>query len=897
MSDLQPPPGKSATHLDELEFISTQQPSGPDRLVESMAKELPFLPQLLEAPTLDEKIAIVRRSVTPDGYEALLMKLIVVTYQLQQKQKRLKQALELIRLQHWLASNLPETWTAEKGMGHGRTRHLADAHKSLGSVRADLGELAQGLDHLRIAESLYLRAEQERNALGLPAASDYDRAFSQQGVLAPLLESMARVYQELGDDRNAAEYGARAARLQRQRATAQSQVAAWLGRGRAALHHGDHDGALRAFHEALDLAVADAGNQVSARDVVTACNHLGRTLTELGLHRQALRYLERALDLNRRAGQLERMSYDHLALGAVLEARSDLGDPLPHYIAALECASAPDHGGGPFTWRAMDGRRLHLVDPDLAWPAAMAVARVYREREDLEQAEGFLELAVEAAEALRWKVVDEEHRITVQANRMEGYLAMLSLLVERYRRAGSAGDRRPHARRAWRYAERARGRAFLDALGSTSLPPPPELPADLVQQERDLLALRRQAVEARVGAAPGERLAGWEAYERAEAELDRVWSAMAVRTPAADPYVTLRRALPADADDLLPHLESPAGEAARPARPACLISYFTLPDRFVVFGVGGELDGVEMAEIPIENGALHNLGTGSFGEHNQVRDLVEMGLEDLWHHECDRLIEPIARWTQPGTTVCLVPHGVLHYLPLHALRLGDEYLFERNPVCYAPSASVLKHCRVRRRDQPDIGKRDATGVLVMGDSRGDLPSAAAEAETVAGLFGTSPLLRKAVTRDGLAPKLPHAHLVHFAGHAYFDPEEPMRSGLMLADDGVLTAEEVFRQRLGAQLVTLSGCETGISENKPGDELLGLTRAFLYAGAPALLVSLWRVSDDSTAFLMRRFYSHLQAEPRPSRAEALRLAMLETRAEPGWSTLYHWAPFTLVGDWS
>ena len=102
--------------------------------------------------------------------------------------------------------------------------------------------------------------------------------------------------------------------------------------------------------------------------------------------------------------------------------------------------------------------------------------------------------------------------------------------------------------------------------------------------------------------------------------------------------------------------------------------------------------------------------------------------------------------------------------------------------------------------------------------------------------------------------------------------------------------------LRAQLVTLSGCETGVNQNHPGDELIGLTRAFLYAGAPALVVSLWRVDDESVAFLMRRFYAHLRARHSPTAAHALRQAMLDTRAEPGWSSFDHWAPFILIGDW-
>lgn len=114
---------------------------------------------------------------------------------------------------------------------------------------------------------------------------------------------------------------------------------------------------------------------------------------------------------------------------------------------------------------------------------------------------------------------------------------------------------------------------------------------------------------------------------------------------------------------------------------------------------------------------------------------------------------------------------------------------------------------------------------------------------------------------------------------------------------MLTAREVFiLEGLHAHLVTLSGCETGVNENRPGDELLGLTRAFLYAGSPSLIVSLWRVADDSTAFLMRQFYTYLRENPTMFKVDALRQAMLDTKAQPSWSSFYHWAPYVLVGDY-
>jgi CHAT domain-containing protein len=117
------------------------------------------------------------------------------------------------------------------------------------------------------------------------------------------------------------------------------------------------------------------------------------------------------------------------------------------------------------------------------------------------------------------------------------------------------------------------------------------------------------------------------------------------------------------------------------------------------------------------------------------------------------------------------------------------------------------------------------------------------------------------------------------------------------DNGLLQAWEIFEQvRLDADLVTLSACETALGQEMGGEGLVGLARAFQYAGARSVLASLWGVGDDSTAELMKRFYGHLQAGK--AKDEALRAAQIDLLrgAAPGVAHPFHWAPFVLIGDW-
>lgn len=165
------------------------------------------------------------------------------------------------------------------------------------------------------------------------------------------------------------------------------------------------------------------------------------------------------------------------------------------------------------------------------------------------------------------------------------------------------------------------------------------------------------------------------------------------------------------------------------------------------------------------------------------------------------------------------------------------------------------------------------------------------------LFGTEPVLGNQVNRDNLLRAAVGADIVHIAGHAQFSASDALASGIQLAGNDMLTAAEVFGMRaFNTYLVTLSGCETAASQNRPGDELFGLARAFLYARTSSLLVSLWEVTDESTSFLMRRFYTYLLDNRSWLKADALRQAMLDAMSHSQWAAFYHWAPFVLIGDW-
>lgn len=246
------------------------------------------------------------------------------------------------------------------------------------------------------------------------------------------------------------------------------------------------------------------------------------------------------------------------------------------------------------------------------------------------------------------------------------------------------------------------------------------------------------------------------------------------------------------------------------------------------------------------------------------------------------LIEPV-RDVLTGEHLVIVPHGFLHYLPFHALQRDDRYLIDDFYISYAPSASVYSLCCSKTTVQ---GRHS----LVLGIPDPLAPRIKDEVEGVASFLQSPKLfIGQAATEDCLRKFGPRSRFVHIATHGIFRQDNPMFSSLRLGK-GQLTLFDLYGLRLPAELVTLSGCGTGLNVVVGGDELLGLIRGLLYAGARSLLVTLWDVNDQSTAEFMKLFYRSLSQGM--EKVEALRHAMVEIRRSRPHP--YFWALFALIG---
>jgi len=262
------------------------------------------------------------------------------------------------------------------------------------------------------------------------------------------------------------------------------------------------------------------------------------------------------------------------------------------------------------------------------------------------------------------------------------------------------------------------------------------------------------------------------------------------------------------------------------------------------------------------------------------------------------LIAPVhALLPEPSGLLTIVPYGPLHSLPFHALFDGARFLIEDFQIHYLPASTMLSfsHAPDHASETCDESRRSNFPLLFGYSGDGQLPHALEEAKLLTDILQGTCYLEKDATITRLEQEAPGSSLIHIATHGENRLDAPNFSSVLLAD-GKLNAIDAFNLNLrDCELVTLSGCETGLSLIGGGDEQLGLGRAFLAAGAKTLVMSLWPVEDKRTCELMEIFYRNLLQGA--SKVQALRLAQCEflSRSESAYAHPYFWAAFRLVGD--
>jgi CHAT domain-containing protein/Tfp pilus assembly protein PilF len=751
------------------------------------------------------------------------------------------------------------------------------------------------------------------------------RALGNEQHLATALVNAGVLFSRLGRNAEALEYLEKALAIRRRRGDLGGQASLYNNLATTELSQGNLETAYSHFHKSLELRRASGDRPGEATTLV----NLGHLDFDLGRFEAAWHRFEGALKITREIGDraveqgvLLKMAQALLALGRHQEALAKAGE-------AIEIAkSIGDRPGevnglkiqGGLYWVVGDRRRGleslmkaekiaaeigdHLQRVEISLLLAPAQLLLGPPAAVLDQLDKYFDLQgqtgvthhlaaawmlrgdallalgkrAEALAAYRRASAEIERawsevRVDDLLRGLVGTAASLNgRLVGQLLRLGETEE-------AFLVAERARGRALLHQLENRELllggaADAPEV-AEEVELRRRLGQLERQlrAESSKLDQRePGILKLLLEERDRVRGRYEEFRTRLEESHPR---YASLVGASP-----------PPAAEVRRRlGDDTTLVEYFVAEERLFVWVLDADSISAEVVEVGAAELAAE---VEKLRDTILSRDFDRRAAASLY----DLLIRPIES-SIDHRRLLIVPHGVLHALPFAALwdESSESYLLEKYLPSYLPSASVLSFLA-------GDGGSDQGRILVLGDPDGSLPHAAEECRRVAELHGEEPFLGSAATEGLVRRRAPKVDRLHLAAHGSFDPEHPLFSRIELAadigTDGRLEVHEIYGLDLKqADLVVLSGCDTGLGGHGAGDDVVGLTRAFLFAGAPAVVASLWSIDDAASAVLMAEFYRRLDGS-RIGVAEALRAAQLEMSEHPRWGAPFFWAAFAPTG---
>ena len=521
----------------------------------------------------------------------------------------------------------------------------------------------------------------------------------------------------------------------------------------------------------------------------------------------------------------------------------------------------------------------HVELLPLACQAHQLMGRIHLQAGKARKAYDSYQKARYLLETMRTDLRGEELKISFMENKLEIYESLVRLCLD-------PGSGCRNLEEAFGFIEEAKSRSLQELM---SLPEANEFPQDqetaaqnkATELRREINSYSRRLAEEQLrGAAHSPKMLTdlQAALHKREKELLR----LAREEQMAERKSGVSSSMPAGLEKI---------QASLPAD-STLLEYFQVDHQLLAAIITRStlniLPIAPVAQITPELEHLEfQLSKFRLGE-NYLRTFRGSLLTATQHHLKvlhDALIAPISNQLK-GQHLIVVPHGALHRLPFQSLFDGQQYLIDRFTISYAPSATIHSLCSQRPVNR-------SGGSLVMGVPDAMAPLISDEANTVAGILpGAELFLAADATTSVLHQKGPACRFIHIATHGYYRQDSPMFSGIKLGDS-ILSLYDLYRFKLPAELIVLSGCATGVSTVAGGDELLGLVRGLIYAGARAALLTLWDVQDRSTLEFMTSFYKHLTAGE--NKAIALQRAVQAVREQNPHP--YYWAPFSLVGNLS
>jgi CHAT domain-containing protein/Tfp pilus assembly protein PilF len=734
-----------------------------------------------------------------------------------------------------------------------------------------------------------LAASYHRKGQLQKAVDIYQRLISSASTNEAAIQhyNLGSLYLELGHPEKALENYELSLQAYRRAGQRGKEVDALIGIGSVRQRMGEPQAALAFFEQA---------RKSSPEESWKVFHYLGVAQYAAGKAQEALSSLQRALELSRASRTPVAEAATQLALGSAYHTLGNLEFAAKHLEQVIDLGST-------------------IESPSILAPALLRHALVESDRGRLAEARNDAERALEIVESTRRNIAGQQIRTSFFAQRRSFYEFYIDLLM----RLDQLHPGNGYRALAVEASERARARGLLDLLAEGRIDVSDGMDPELRHQEA-LLAdeLSRVQSELRAGNSTPERIKKLrdelgqldERRERLEWEIRARNKRYAqVRYPAP---LKLKEIQGLVLDEHTALLEFVLGE-----RRSFLFAITRGEVRVFELPAADEIARLVRRMRP----AVEKESFASRGSY------VESALQ-LYQ----ALLAPASEFLADKSDLLIVPDGVLFYLPFEALLTepaGDRkyrdlpFLLHRHSIAYIPSASVLGGLREPRQEPLPTSRKEVAAFApfaVPGNSmakRGAVSKAALDPETKTWSFDPLPGSEREVSAiaalyPGAAvsfsggeadeetvtrPDVATARRLHFATHARIDERYPEYSALVLMAhghaDGLLQVHEIFNLKLSSDLAVLSACQTALGKEVTGEGLVGLTRAFFYAGVPSLVVSLWNVTDGPTPELMLDFYKNLTQLK--EKAKALQNAKVAMVARGSFAHPSYWAPFILIGE--
>jgi len=721
------------------------------------------------------------------------------------------------------------------------------------------------------------------------------RTVEDYGDESDCLTNISNIYRRLGDFDKALEYLGQVLRIDREELESEEREAyvaidlnsIGVTYQKKALQSGkseDLDLALENYEESLRIARRINEDEIE----IKALNNIGMVYVDSGRNPEALEYFNLALAKAEETQDTEETANILVNIGIVYSQQEKYDLAVGSLQRALDAAA-------------------RIGKENTLWEAHFEIANTYMKRGDYQKSLENYESSVEHLEKIRSTIQLEEFKASYLGTdkRIETYQNVVDLLYKLSR----LEPEKPYGREAFHFLERAKARAFLDRLEVSKVNIAHGVGRELLIQEDDLMkeisAFNSELFKP--GLSDPEKEDIRKKLNQSEDRLEALRRTIRISSPAYanlkyPQIISLEQAQMQLLDSKTAFFEYSLGEASSYVFIITRrdLKVFPLPPAGIIRSQVKEY----LQAIAVRENTDFSLG------HELFKILVLPGLD-----------EKIKK-------IVIIPDDILHYLPFETLLSREEdnsWLVKDYKIAYAPSISSLREIIQQEGERKQKRPKD---ILAFGDpyfgpeeekietedaakSAGTagfsqfarLKYSGQEIEKISALFkkeNVSLFKREEATEERLKKlNLDDYKILHFATHCIIDDTNPDRSSIVFSvgsssrEDEILQMREVFHLKLNSDLVTLSACQTGLGQLIRGEGVVGLSRAFFYAGASSALISLWAVHDQATSQFMERYYFHLRASH--SVMDALQKTKLEMIDSGVLSHPYYWAAFIVTGN--